>query len=644
LIALYLTDQLSYERFIPGYESVYRIASEVQPAAGAPIRLDLVNANLAATLQSSLSDIQSVTRLKSTSMSVRHGDREFVEDFFWADPSLFDVLPLKGLSGDPRGSLDEPDSVVITRRMARKYFGRTDVVGETLEIRRRQTFRISAVLEDLPPNTHLTAEIIGSGRTSFSALTIFDARPPSSREARAEVYTYFRVKPGVSRRAVDDQVRKLSPRFLRNTVAGSYSMSAVPLTDIHFAPIGLGAMKPADDLGAVRSLSVIAVLIVLMAMVNFINLVTARSVQRALEVGVRKACGAGRRQLFIQFVGESLVYVTLSMMVAAALVELLLPQFSSFLGREIDTGYWQRPLFAAATLGATLAIGLLAGAYPAYLITRFRPAAVLYGKTAGPPGSALLRKALTVLQYSVLIGLAVVTLIMYRQTQYALDERLNVPTDQVATLRTSCGDVLRTQLRGLPGVSAAACSGYSLQNWSIISAPFRQPGAPDSDVQLRLTAVDEGLLELFGLSPLAGRFPARDRVGDLYPARPPTTGFSNDFAFDDPEHPPVPAVINVTALRLLRFESPQAALGQVLRMNGEVGNAGFVIVGVSPDLPIDSVREPVQPTVYYSYRIDLSAWMFFGPSATALGIAVVTVLPQVLITCRGRAADALRYS
>jgi putative ABC transport system permease protein len=782
LIALYSADQLGYDRFVPGHESVYRIASEVQPAAGAPIRFDLVNANLAAALKSSVGGVESVARLKSTPMSVRHGDREYVESLFWADPSLFDVLPLKGISGDPRGSLDAPGSVVITRRLAQKYFGRADVVGQTLEIRRRQTLRISAVIADLPPNTHLNAEIIASGRASFSALTIFDARPPSSREARAEVYTYFRVNPRVSRSDLEDAVRNFGPRFLHDTVAGTYSMRAVPLTDIHFAPTGLGAMKPADDLNAVRTLGLIGVLIVLMATVNFVNLMTARSAQRAREVGVRKVSGAGRRQLIIQFLGESLVYVIVSALLATSLVELLLPHFSAFLGREIESRYWQQPVFAAAILGATLVIGVLAGTYPAYLISRFQPAAVLYGKTAGPPGGALLRKTLTLLQYSVLVGLAIVALVMYRQTRFALDERLHVPTDQVAMIRTSCSDPLRNQLRNLPGVTTAACSGYSLQNWSIVSAPFRRPGDPDADVHLRLTAIDEGLLELFSLSPLAGRFPSRERVGDTYPGRPPTSGFSNDFAFAEPEPAPVPAVINETTLRLLHFKSPQAALGQALRMNGEVGNAGFIIIGVSPDLPIDSVLEPVQPTVYYlaptqfglmylklrgdklpttlatiadiwkksgdprplelsfldryvadlhqditrqarvlgaltcmalvvaclgllglaaysatqrtremgirkalgadekaiarlmlwdlvrpllwatvlawplafyfmdrwlegfSYRIDLSPWMFLGPSAIALAIAVITVFPQVLHICRSRAAEALRYS
>jgi putative ABC transport system permease protein len=600
LIALYGTDQLSYDRFIPGHGSVYRLASEIRPADGAPMRLELTNASLGAVLKAHLAGIQAVARLKSTRLNVRHGEREYVEDFFWADPSLFDVLPLKVVSGDAHDSLNEPGSVIITRRMAQKYFGRTDVVGQTLELRRRQTLRVSAVLEDLPPNTHFNAEIIASGRASFSALTIFDARTPNLREVRAEVYTYFRVKQGVSRAALEAQMRRFNEDNVPETTVGRNTISAIPLTDIHFAPAGLGAMKPADDLRTVRTLNLIGLLIVLMATVNYVNLMTARSVQRALEVGVRKASGAGRAQLIVQFVGESLLYVVVSAVLAISLVEILLPHFSALLGRPIESRYWERPELAAAILIATLAIGVLAGAYPAYVISRFKPSAVLYGKTAGPPGSARLRQALTLLQYSTLVGLAVVTLVMYRQTRFALDERLRVPTYQIAMIRTNCGDALRQQIADLPGVSAIACSGLTMQNISIASMTFRQPGSADVKLTLRITAIDEGLLELFSLSPLEGRFLSRGRAGDFFPAPPPSPNiFRNDFLFEDSEPPIVPTVINESALRVLQFSSAKAAIGQVVRMYGDTGNSAFIVVGVVADLPIDSVREPVQPTLYY---------------------------------------------
>lgn len=625
LIALYSLDQLSYDRFFPDPESVYRIVSEIRPAAGAPMRLELVNASLAATLTSGVADIQSITRLKSTRMNVRAGDREYVEDFYWADPSLFDVLPLKAISGDPHDSLNEPGSIIVTRRMAQKYFGRTDVVGETLEIRRRQqqTLRITAVLEDLPPNTHLNTELIASGRTSFSALTIFDARPPNLRELRAEVYTYFKLKPGVSRASLDAQLRNLNPG-MRDTLAGANTISALPLTDIHFAPPGLGAMKPADDRRTVETLNLIGLLIVLMASVNFVNLMTARSVQRALEVGVRKATGAARGQLILQFVGESLLYVTISGLLAVSLVEILLPHFSALLGRHIESHYGEQPAFAAAMVAAVLAIGVLAGTYPAYLISRFRPSEVLYGKTAGPPGSARLRKALTLLQYSILIGLAVVTLVMYRQTRFALDERLKVPTDQVAMIRTSCSDALRRQITDLPGVSATACSALSLQNISVSGVVFRQTNRSGAEVTMRTTAIDDGLLEMFSLSPIAGRFLSRARAGDIYPASTDTNPFRNDFLFEGSEPPTVPAVINETAVRLLHFSSPQAALGQLLRMNGETGNARFVVVGVSADLPIDSVREPIQPTLYYLAPTHLQL-MYVKLSGSALSATLAAI-------------------
>ena len=289
----------------------------------------------------------------------------------------------------------------------------------------------------------------------------------------------------------------------------------------------------------------------------------------------------------------------MSALLAISLVEILLPHFSALLGREIESRYLERPAFAAAMLAATLSIGALAGTYPAYVISRFKPSAVLYGKTAGPPGSARLRKILTLLQYSILVGLAVVTLVMYRQTRFALDERLHVPADQVAMIRTSCREALRHQIADLSGVSATACSALAMQNVSVAAGTFRQPSRAEEEITLRMTAIDDGLLELFSLSPLAGRFLSRDHAGDLYPVRTNTDPFRNDFLFEGSEPPTVPTVINETAVRLLHLKSPQAAIGQVVRMNGKTGNVSFVVVGVSADLPIDSVREPVQPTLYY---------------------------------------------
>jgi len=359
------------------------------------------------------------------------------------------LFPLKVIAGNPGEALKKPDALVLTRKAARRYFGRDDVVGEALELNRQYTMHVGAVIEDLPSNTHFAADVFAPGIASFSALTFYDSARPDPDTLRPEnVYTYVRLRAG----ARVSRLTAAMPGFALRHVTGSlggqpvakmYEFNLIPLTDIHLQPGSIADMKPHGDVRTLQTLTGIAVLILFVAGSNFVSMMTARAAGRALEVGVRKAVGATRRQIVVQFLGECLCYAALALVFAVLLVELILPMLNGFLQRDIAFDCVREPLLGCALFGVWLVTGLAAGAYAAFVLSMFRPAAVLKGVVLLPGGSGRLRQALVIFQFGTLIALIVSTMTIQRQTQYAMQDRLRLPTDQIFVSNTRPVEALR---------------------------------------------------------------------------------------------------------------------------------------------------------------------------------------------------------
>jgi putative ABC transport system permease protein len=269
--------------------------------------------------------------------------------------------------------------------------------------------------------------------------------------------------------------------------------------------------------------SVAALLILIVAAINFVNLMTAQAVRRGAEVGVRKAFGARRRDLIVQFMGEAMLYAALAMVAATALAEWALPGMDAILLRHIDFAYWRSPIALLGLGAAVIVLGLLIGAYPALVLSAMRPATVLRGAAPQATGSGRVRRGLVVLQFAVLIGLILATAVIWRQMRFVLDEGLRLKKDQVLTIAASpCRGAFADEVRKLPGVMGAACSspqplGMSDINDQIngLDTEAERPGAPHVTLGLGLT--DFGFFELYGIKPLAGRLFARDHPGDELP-------------------------------------------------------------------------------------------------------------------------------
>jgi putative ABC transport system permease protein len=618
LIALFVRDERSYDRFFPGYRDVYLLTEteDMVDRRLAKQRLDSSFPDLAANLSTKFSPIATVARIMTaeTPPHIRRGQVEADETgFLWVDPLFFRVIPLKSWAGDLQTALDAPDSVVLTRTAARKYFGRDEPLGELLEVNPAMgsdaakvsiafniphPMRVSAVIEDLPSNSYLKGEVFGSSLAAYSQFAHYDLTPDQGPLRAIGNYTFIRLRPGTP---VKQMQEALSAFATHNSSTSTIyppgftiALDLVPIGDLHLSPPGAYLMSPRGDRKLLAALAVIALLIITSASFNFVTLMTARAAQRAIETGVRKAAGALRSQLMLQFLGEAVIYVALSMVLAVALAEISLPWMNSVLKQKIAFNYLGDPALLGALLATTVGLGLMTGAYPAFVLSAYRPAAVLKGTIIQGPAGGIVRRALVALQFAIMIGLGITAATIWRQTLFSLNNQLRVDGSRILLVDDACSPsagAFRDRVATVPGVAAAACADdTALRNGGMIVSAQIQGSAASPMVS---GAVDFGALEFYGLRPLAGRFFDRNHGNDGRLVEGETAG-----------NPSI--VVNEMAMRKLGFSSPSQAIGKIVIWNrrrwsakpdpGTVGPSE--IIGVAPDFALDTRRE-VYPQILY---------------------------------------------
>ena len=620
LIGQFVRHELSYDHWVPGYRQIYKITNELDQPGQPPGLGDTNQPILAHQLKAALPSVEAIARLEELFPALKHlpGDEPVTDlAFAWVDPDFFKVFPVPALAGDLPSALQQPDTVVLTHSAARKYFHRDLPIGDTLLVQGAappppgsdprappriewRPLRVTAVVKDLPSNTNITTEIFASGRSAFSTLARADAGPPVLGGVSSLVFV--RLSPQESaadlQRALDVATKPESDLAAKFTAGGKWLYHALPLSEAHLTPPGLAAPveKPVGSRSVAYGIAGVACLIVLVAAINFVTLVTARAARRGVEVGVRKALGAGRRDLMVQFIGETLVQVAVAGLLAAGLAEMLIKPFSAFIRRDLTLDFVHDPALLAGVIGASLVIGLVASIYPAVVLSSFRPASVLKGGVIRSSGSPFARSALVVVQFTILVGLIVSTATLWRQTQYALDRGFGtVDTKLIYAVFAPCGSPYPDALRKLPGVASVACSSPAALNTPLAQGQVKVQLGASRTALFNLAPVDFGFFELYGVKPLAGRLFLPDRGEDRVMADPNTVS-----------QPTV--IINETAAHDLGFSDPRAAIGR--QMNWARIGPGFnanngpppvkpsTIVGVVPDAPIN-VRTATDPTFYY---------------------------------------------
>jgi putative ABC transport system permease protein len=600
LIGLYVRDEYRFERFIAGYEQIYRLETDVLAPAEEPARGDGAASTAAAYLALDFPELEGVVRLARSSRWVGRDKAETWERVAWTDPDFFKVLPYPVVAGDPVAALHDPNGLVVTRQVARKYFGVDAPIGDTLLVQAVEgddplsatphPMRVRAVLEDVPRQTHLEQfKIFGSGIAAWSPLA-FEDRLPSAAPA---FWTYARLPPGMSADRILEGLEAFGARHYSDASGSRFSPGALgrrfrlePLKDLHLS----------DDARAVnRQIAIVGLLIVVIAAINFVTLMTARAVRRAVEVGVRKAIGARRRDLIVQFMGEALLYVFAATLIGVAIVSLALPAVNTFLERSIVFDYLNDPALAASVVGAALLTGLIAGAYPALVLSSFAPAPALKGARGQRAGSAAVRQGLVVAQFAVLIALTIGTATIYRQTSFALENVLRLNEDQMVLM--DCEPGFKQKVAALPGVSAAACISYEALGEPLLPTKTFVKDPVRGNITVDTAGADAGFFEMHGLKPLAGRFFAADRGEDVVLEGP------NAGPQDQPS-----LVLNESAVRQLGFTSPEDAIGKSVDWirpfaapptEPQASFRSSRIIGVVSDFTLGSIRTAVDPTMYF---------------------------------------------
>lgn len=600
LIALFVRDEYNYDRSFADHDRIFLITETVTPPGESALHIAVTAADIGPAMKLDFPEVEAITRLSPGAASLRHGDIDISNAMYWADPNFFRIFPMKVVAGDPNEALSRADSLVVTRKIARRYFGRDQVVGETLELNRQHTMRIGAVIEDLPSNTHFNIDVFGSAVAAFSSLAQLDVTNADPNAMRMEnVYSYVKLRPGAHAAVLQDAMGDFAMRHVRGeldgqSIAKAYHFNVVPLTRIHLQPSSIADMKPPGDPLMAQTLIGIAALILVVAGSNFVSMMTARAAGRAVEVGVRKVEGASRTQIVTQFLGECLLYTALALVLAIAVVERVLPAMNGFLQRDIVFDYLRDPLLGCSVLATWLVTALAAGAYAALVISRFKPGMVLKGVMSLPGGSGRLRYALVIFQFGTLIALIVSTATIHRQTQYALEDRLRMPMSQIYMIRSGCSTTFKDSAAAIPGVMESTCSSGSALTYDRGSSMFESTSG--RAISIRGAPVDYGFFELFGVQPVAGRLFSRDH-GEDDVLRLTSRADTNPSM-----------IINESAARALGYATPRAAIGQYRLWNRILVNDHDIsstpsqssqIVGVVPDFAFGSVRTVIEPSVYY---------------------------------------------
>jgi putative ABC transport system permease protein len=647
LAALFIHDELSFDRFVPGHERLFVAFSYMRAwTSGSDQRVG-------PALKLDFPQVERFARVGLETPGLRSATVEANDAVAWVDPDFFALVPLKAVAGDPRAAMEQADGVVLTRAMARKYFGRDAPLGETLQFARKTPMRVRAVIEDLPSNTNVEAAVFASGRSAVSLFVQMEKLRPVMGVYADFFRTYVQLRDPRDAAAINAAMpgfidRRLVPPSARasSVYLQSLALRLEPLAAVHMrpdqhaelavslTPLATRPGKPATLWG----LAAIAGLILAVAAANFVNLQTARGARRATEVGIRKASGASRGQLVVQFLGESILYALLALVLALALAEIALPALQAFVRRPIAFAYWRDPAMAAFAVGLALLLGVLAGAYPAMVLASFRPAAVLKDGLFQAAGSRSVRLVLVVGQFVVLIALLVGLMGVYAQTRFALNEATGF--DKTGLLRVqipnSCRSVFVDRVRALPGVASAACSSGQAIGISGRLVSARLTGGRTT--QFNVAPIDYGFFETYGVRALAGSLPSLSSGADALPAdAPPLACY------------PKAAVVNAAAVRSLGFRNAESMVGAVVTLACDKTWAQVRVLGVMPNINYNLTRGPTPPTLYpidLRQAVTLNVKLRAGqvPAAVAAIDRAWAQSGQPFAIRRSFAADSLRRS
>jgi putative ABC transport system permease protein len=540
LIYQYIRFEYSYDNFHAKSPRIYRLVADLY-SSSEPEHRATTSMPMAINLKADYPEIEEVVRFNTASMLFRKGDAKFQEDgTVFADSTLFSIFDFPLLQGDPATALKEPFSVVLSESTAKTYFGDANPIGQTILMSDSGFIaKVTGVMKNIPENSSIKADLFVSMSTRKRFRDSLDYH-----WGNFSVFSYLLLKPGANAAGLQTKLKPFIERHIGDQLKAeqqNYVLSLEKLKDTYWSS------RQGWTSGNTRNIyifSIIGFFILLIACINFINLTTARSVERAREVGIRKVVGAARFQLTGQFLGESVLISLIAFLGALCLCSIAEPLFNQLAGKTVSAGLFTQPAKIAGLLGIALLIGLLAGIYPALVLSSFRPIASLKGRFSSSTRGLFLRRSLVVCQFTISIALIIGTVVVYLQLSFMRNHDLGFSKEQTLVIdehNDSHKVAYRQELASLPHVLSTAFSGSipGQGTWSAYSKIENSKGEMQV-ANTDLIYVDFGYLEQTKMKLLAGRF---------FDAAVPTDTMQA-------------MIVNETATKFFGYPTPQAAIGR----------------------------------------------------------------------------------
>jgi len=588
-ITLYVINELSYDKFHPNYRNIYR-PKVVGKMAGGEIDQAITAAPMMQAMVNDYPEILHATRVtRMGAWLIKFGDKRFNEDgVLLADSTFFDVFGFKMLKGDPSTALVRPRSMVLTEEYARKYFGNEDPLGKRISVEEDSVlYTVTGVVQDVPDNSHMRFDILAS-------MSTYPGRANDQIWLSHNFYTYIVVNENVSKELMEQKLQGLIVKYVgpqlkellgitvedfRNA-GNEFKYVLEPLKDIHLKGAPQYNLEPPGSPATVYIFGVVALLILVIAVINYINLATAKSAGRAKEVGVKKVAGVTRSGLIYQFLGESLLIVTFATIIAVLLVYVLTPTFNNLIGKELATGILDKPSNLLYLLILILITGISSGAYPAFVLASFNPVDVLKGTLNPGSISKTMRGILVVFQFTVSIIIITGSIIVYDQLKFMTRKDIGFDKENLIVIRRPDAfwrqmDAFRTQLLTIPGVDKVGFSwaipgpGSTFSN----NAFFNDDDPEKATYLINQAGVSLDYPQTLGVQLAEGRF------------------FSREYGSDS-----TAVLINEAAVKSLGLKDPVGKY--ILQPRGPNEFQRYEIIGVMKDFNIESSHKAITPVCF----------------------------------------------
>ena len=581
LITVFVVDELSYDKYPAQAENIYRVNLSVAGNGDVAV-YPLVDVAVGEGIKNAFPEVKASTRIFSVSDFVKYDDKQFKEEHLaFADSNFLQLFSIPLVEGNTTNALVQPNSIVVSRSFAKKYFGNGEAVGQSITVGTRNTiYKVTGVIDKVPANSHFHFD-------AFLSMSTF----PNTNKTWSNLgyYTYLLLNKNTDPKKLEAKFPQLVAKYVVPEIqhdmgvslaeaqksVNTFRFSLAPLTDIHLRSNTKFELEPNGDIQYVYIFSILALFILLLACVNFTNLSTARAIKRAREVGIRKVMGSVKKQLIVQFLSESVLFTFFSMLLSYVLIFLLLPYFNQLANKNISFDFFLNYKLILAVLLVSFIAGILAGIYPAFFLSSFNTIRVLKGASMQGSQKKPLRSSLIVFQFFVSTALIIATVIIYQQLHYMQNKKLGYDKDQVlflpdARLLGKDQTAFKQQLLQDNRVVSASIS-RSIPGGQIMDGTEIYPKNENSngtEIHASISHVDYDYLHTLGIQILKGR------------------NFSKDFPTDSSG-----IVINEAAVQQLGWTNENAVGKTIVRS----GQEEFKVVGVVADFNYASLKQKVAP-------------------------------------------------